>query len=73
MTATTAHVIVVQDSSSMWGDVMRVVGPYPTKYEASLDLGRVGEMYPHRRHIGVSEIIPGVIAPAPKPKGKVSK
>lgn len=70
-----AHVIVVDDKSSMWGNVVRVHGPYPSREAALMDQARVSALYTHRAFVEVSELIPGeFIVPAALPlKGKVSK
>lgn len=69
----TPHVIVVDDKSSMWGNVVRVFGPYPDRNTALLDKNRISYLYPRRAFIEVSELLPGEIPPPPAPKGKARK
>lgn len=72
----TPHVIVVDDKSSMWGNVVRTHGPYPSRDAALADQGRVNALYPRRAFIEVSELIPGEFARSttpPPPKGKARK
>lgn len=69
------HVIVVDDRSSMWGNVVRVHGPYPSRHDAQMDQARVSDLYPRRAFIEVSELKPGEFtvretAPPKKRSGK---
>lgn len=70
-----AHVIVVDDKSSMWGNEIRVFGPYPSRDAAGLDFQRINDLYPRRAFIVISTMGPGEFAaPAVLPlKGKVAK
>lgn len=63
-------VIVVDDKSSMWGNVVRVFGPYPSRDAADLDLERVRGMYPQRAFIEITSMQPAEIAPAAPLKSK---
>lgn len=66
------HVIVVDDKSSMWGNVIRVHGPYPSRHDAQMDQERVGALYPRRAFIEVSELKPGEFKTTPAPPKKRS-
>lgn len=72
------HVIVIDDKSSMWGNIVRVFGPYPTRDAALMDKDRLSALYPRRAFIEVSPINPGHLAgiwatPAQAPKAKAAK
>lgn len=68
----TACVIVIDDTSSMWGPVVRVFGPYPSRVEAGKDYARLNGIYPRKNFINCVDLTAGEVAPAPAPRPKMA-
>lgn len=64
------HVIVVDDTSDMFGNVLRVHGPYPDKHAATMDRERVSSLYPRKVFCIVSPLLADVVLPPPAPPRK---